>query len=73
MIEEGLPAFINIHVVRHLWHGGTGTDGPPEWDRFSIVKEEMGRLGLDKEAEDAEITAENRADDLWRPALEGVR
>lgn len=69
MAEDGLPAFMNIHVVRHLWHGGTGTDGPPEWDRFALVKEEMDRLGLKKEAGETEKEAEVWAADLWNPAL----
>ena len=73
LAEDGLPAFMNIHVVRHLWHGGTGTDGPPEWDRFALVKEEMYRLGLKKEAEEIENESEDWAAGLWRTDLEGVK
>lgn len=39
---DKLPAFINIRTCRHRWHNGTGSDGPPEWDRFAMIKEEMG-------------------------------
>ena len=69
---EELPAFMNIHVVRHLWHGGTGTDGPPEWDRFALVKEGMERLGLEKEAEEIEKESKDWAADLWKDDLKNV-
>ena len=29
-----LPALLNIHTIRHLWHSGTGIDGAPAYDRF---------------------------------------
>ena len=39
-----LPAFINIRTCRHRHHNGTGNDGPPEWNRFAMIKEEMNKL-----------------------------
>lgn len=60
-----LPAFLNIHTVRHLWHSGTGTDGPPEWDRFTLVKEELRSLGLSAEAAEIEAEAERSMAALW--------
>ncbi len=72
LIAEGLPAFMNIHVVRHLWHNGTGNDGPPEWDRFELVKEEMHRLGLAGSAKELEGEAETLAMQLWKDELENV-
>jgi len=42
---DRLPAFINIRTCRHRWHNGTGTDGPPEWDRFAMIKEKIACLG----------------------------
>ena len=32
------PAFLNVHVARHLWHAGSGSDGLPEWDRLALVR-----------------------------------
>src|SRR3989344_5632934 len=48
--KDDLPAFMNIHTSRALWHAGTGTDGPPDWDRFALIKEEINKLGLAKQA-----------------------
>jgi len=39
-----LPLFINIRTCRHRWHNGTGSDGPPEWDRYAMIKKEMEKL-----------------------------
>lgn len=41
-----LPAFINCRTCRHYWHMGVGVDEAPEWDRFALVKGELGKLGL---------------------------
>lgn len=68
LIRE-LPAFINIHTVRHLWHNGTGCDGPPEWDRFVLVKEELKRLGLESEAAKTEEKAREFCNKLWEADL----
>ena len=46
-LSKNLPAFMNIHTVRNLWHAGTGCDGPPEWDRYHLIREELNRLGLE--------------------------
>ena len=72
LANKGLPAFMNVHVVRHLWHNGTGTDGPPEWDRFALVKEEIGRLGWAKEAGEIEKEAESRAGELWESDFKSI-
>lgn len=68
----GLPAFMNVHIVRHFWHNGTGTDGPPEWDRFAMVKEELARIGLNKGAADIEKESEVRAAKLWEDELKNI-
>jgi len=60
-----LPAFVNIRTVRVLWHAGTGNDGPPEWDRYQMVKDEMTRLGYAQDFADAEAAAEIWAKALW--------
>lgn len=72
LASAGLPAFMNIHIVRHFWHNGTGTDGPPEWDRFAMVKEELSRLGLAKEAGDIEKESDVWAAELWRDELKNI-
>jgi hypothetical protein len=60
-----LPAFLNIRTVRVLWHAGTGQDGPPEWDRYQLVEDEMTRLGCAQDFEATERAADNWADALW--------
>jgi TPP-dependent pyruvate/acetoin dehydrogenase alpha subunit len=63
------PAFMNIHTARAIWHAGTGNDGPPEWDRAALVKEEMEKLGLGAQANDIEMRAANVMDSLWSKQL----
>jgi len=64
-MSKNLPGFINIYNVRVLWHAGPGTDGPPEWDRYALVVEQMVKLGLESEVE--KIDQENRlkAEKIW--------
>lgn len=69
-LSSKLPAYLNIHVVRHLWHNGTGTDGPPEWDRYALVKKELHRLGLGSEAEGIEYEERNFTEKLWQERRE---
>lgn len=55
ILENSLPALMNIYSTRVLWHAGTGADGDPAWDRFALVKEEIARLGLQDKAKEIEI------------------
>ena len=64
-----LPAFINVHTSRHLWHSGTGVDGPPEWDRFVLIKEELEKLGFLGEAEKIEKETKEFIDETWEKQL----
>jgi len=64
-MKRDLPAFINIQTVRNLWHSGTGTDGPPEWDRYQLVKKELVHLGLQAEVEQIETETALQAEKLW--------
>ncbi len=64
-----LPAFMNVRVVRHLWHAGTGKDNEPEWDRFSLVRAELARLGYASHADDIERRSVAAADAVWDAAL----
>lgn len=41
-----LPAYLNIHTCRALWHAGAGCDGPPEWDRHERTRKTLDSLGL---------------------------
>jgi hypothetical protein len=69
-MSNNLPAFINIQTVRNLWHAGTGTDGTPEWDRYQMVKDEIGKLGLLPEAEKLESEAARQAGKIWEKTLQ---
>ncbi|MDO8602203.1 MAG: thiamine pyrophosphate-dependent enzyme [bacterium] len=65
LLKQKLPAFLQVHTCRVLWHAGTGIDGPPEWDRFAMIKEEMAKLGLSEKAEKIEAEAKAYIDGLW--------
>ena len=69
-MSKNLPAFINIQTVRNLWHAGTGTDGPPEWDRYQMVKDEIGKLGLLPKAEKLELEAARQVGKIWEKQLQ---
>jgi pyruvate dehydrogenase E1 component alpha subunit len=64
-LSTRLPAFLNIRTVRILWHAGTGQDGPPEWDRYQLVKDEVSRLGLGDVFARLEDEARARARSIW--------
>lgn len=64
-----LPALINIRTCRGLWHAGTGCDGPPEWDRFALIKESLSELGLATEAAEIESESERTVQNLWAEQL----
>jgi len=64
-----LPAFLTIHTTRAVWHAGTGSDGPMEWDRFELVKEELTRIGLKKKAVEIEERTKNEMEVLWKSQL----
>jgi acetoin:2,6-dichlorophenolindophenol oxidoreductase subunit alpha len=69
-MKDNLPGFINIQTVRNLWHSGTGTDGPPEWDRYKLIKSEMARLGLQAEVEKIEKETALQAKQIWEKQLQ---
>lgn len=64
-LTEQLPAFINIYVCRANWHVGVGTDGPPEWDRYSIFKEQLNDLGLSQKVQAIETEVRESMEKLW--------
>ena len=55
-----LPAFINIKTCRHLWHTGTGNDGPPKWDRLDVFRREV------PQAETIEQEVKDYTEQLWQ-------
>ena len=68
-LSASLPALMNIHTCRELWHAGTGKDGEPEWRRFEMVKQELNNLGLSVEAEEIENVTKGCLDALWEMKL----
>lgn len=63
--KNTLPAFINIYTCRANWHAGVGVDGPPEWDRLSIVREELKKMGLSTQSEKIEKGLIAEMEKLW--------
>ncbi len=63
--QASLPALINVYSCRMNWHVGVGTDGPPEWDRVSLIEQTLADLGLSVAA--AQIKQEEQAamEQLW--------
>ncbi len=61
-----LPAFLNIRTCRHRWHSGIGTDGPPAWDRFVLVKSKLNKMGLSEPAAAIEQEERARMRELWQ-------
>lgn len=64
------PGFINIQTVRNLWHAGTGSDGPPEWDRYQMVRNEIERLGLSADMERIERENLQKVGAIWDKQLQ---
>lgn len=64
-ITQTLPAFINCYVCREYWHVGIGIDGLPEWDRFSMVKDDLIHLGLGKSISDIEKKNQSKMEKIW--------
>lgn len=73
-LSKNLPAFINIHTCRVSAHAGVTKDRivTPEWDRFSLVKEELGKLGLSHEAERIKMSVKSDIDNAWQVNLAEV-
>lgn len=64
-MAKNLPGFINIRTVRTHWHAGTGTDGPPEWDRYQLTKDALARMGLVRETEQIDRDNFQKVEKLW--------
>lgn len=68
-LKNKLPAFMNIHYCRELWHEGIGSDGPPEWDRFGLVKAELISLGYSSEMQEIEHATAYYINNIWSKVL----
>ncbi|MBI4180934.1 MAG: hypothetical protein HY528_03300 [Chloroflexi bacterium] len=67
--SSNLPAFLNCRTCRHHWHVGTGIDNPPEWDRFTLVKEQLDAFGLSSRADKIEAETKQYVENLWNERL----
>lgn len=73
-LSKNLPAFINIHTCRVSAHAGVTKDRivTPEWDRFSLVKEGLDKLGLVAETKNVEMSIKDYINNAWHTRLEEV-
>jgi len=69
-MAKSLPGFINIQTTRHLWHAGSGTDGPPKWDRYQMVRDTMKRLGLSVKMKSIEKENLQKVGAIWDKILQ---
>lgn len=65
-LSKNLPSFLNVRTCRELWHAGAGCDGPPEWDRFDLIKKEMENMGFGKDCEAIERSTSEFIDMIWK-------
>lgn len=68
-VKNNLPAFLNIHYCRELWHEGIGSDGQPEWNRYDLVKTELITLGYGSELKNIENSVAHYIENLWEDVL----
>lgn len=64
-LTVNLPALINCRVCRGYWHVGVGTDGPPQWDRYEMVREQLIRLGCENQIDEIEQKVKRSMERLW--------
>lgn len=69
-LAENLPGFLNVRTCRNFWHVGAGVDGPPEWDRFALVRTKLKELGLSQKAEVIEREIKQSTESLWKEPLQ---
>lgn len=67
--EGQYPALMNIRVCRNFWHAGLGIDGPPDWDRFLIVRDQLRERGWDREMQAVDKEAAGRMEAVWKEYL----
>ena len=68
-LQKVLPAFINIHTSRDVWHAGANKDDPPTewpwWRRFDLVKGRLKEEGLEEKINAIEEGSKRRMKSLW--------
>ena len=67
---DSLPALLNVRTCRNLWHVGTGNDGPPEWDRYELTKQQLYGLQMGEETDAIEREVSDSMRELWRTRLQ---
>ncbi len=72
-LRSSHPAYLNVRTCRALWHAGAGSDGPPEWDRFELIKQTLDALGWNAERLDIEAAAKEKISSLWREQLKAPK
>jgi pyruvate dehydrogenase E1 component alpha subunit len=64
--EAKKPLLLNCRVCRERWHTGTGIDGPREWERNIIVRNQLIQRGLEKEINSIEQRIQYEVEALWK-------
>jgi len=64
-LQTRLPALINVYTCRRHWHVGVGIDGPPEWDRLSLVEQRLSELGLTGQVNLIRQEEQDAMEKLW--------
>lgn len=64
-----VPAFINVKVNREYSHSGIERTKSQMWNRFSIVKEQILKLGYSTEVSVIEELARSEMYELWKKYL----
>ncbi|MBI4764779.1 MAG: hypothetical protein HY787_09260 [Deltaproteobacteria bacterium] len=64
-LQSTLPALINVYSCRMHWHVGIGTDGPPEWDRLSLIEQRLSELGLSTLSRQIRREEQAAMEQLW--------
>jgi TPP-dependent pyruvate/acetoin dehydrogenase alpha subunit len=67
MHSKDFPALVNIQMCRHLWHAGSGCDGPPAWNRFEMFKKQI--VEFDPQAEKIEQEEKTKVEELCQRLL----
>jgi len=68
-LKDHLPAYLNIRTCRHLWHAGAGCDGPPEWDRYELIRQCLDELNIKIRRQALEEEAAQSVDKIWKDIL----
>jgi len=69
-LSDCLPALLNVRTCRNLWHVGTGNDGPPEWDRYELTKQQFYEMQMGPEVDAIEREISDEMSELWRKRLQ---